>query len=595
MLLVALTLTTTNIVVNLDRPPAAHASSNSPAPVALGVAANFSILGASVTNNDTSSFEHDIGAAPGAIVGFPPGGTSGAIHSDDQTAINAVSAVSAAYSDAASRTSSGAIGGDLSARTLTPGVYASAAALSNTGTLTLDGQGSTDAIFIFQVEAALNLAAGAKIQLTNGATPTNVFWQVQGAVTIGAGATFSGMLLANAAITLGADDTLIGSALSRNGAITIDGGSVSTSPGFGGAGSAPTLIPLGTAGNFSLLGNSISNTAATHANLDVGVTPGAIIGFPPGTTSGAIHTDDSAASLAMNDFSSAYTAAATRSKTALIAGDLNGQTFTAGVYRAGAAVGVTGTVTLDGGGDPSSVFIFQIKAALGIAAGARIVLINDARPGNVFWQVVGAVTLGAGVHFTGTILGNAAISIGTGATLAGAALTQSGTITLNAIAATSSPGYSGALFNTISGASFPSAILTGLSTVLSSPARSQWTVTDTRMKPTAWDLIVTATTSISAAGTVDTTPRIFPVGSLTLLPGAVSARSGKTSAIHTQSVALSGHPQRIAWSDGSNGSYSFTPTFTLTVPANAYRSNFSGSITDAVSNPYVSTITVTIG
>lgn len=595
VILVTLGLTVTFAVGGSIRPPAADAGSTSPAPVALGSAGNFSVLGASVSNNDTSSFEHDIGASPGAIVGFPPGGTSGTIHSNDQAAMDGISAASAAYSDAAARTPTGTVSGDLSAITLTPGVYRAAAALSNTGTLTLDGQGNTNAVFIFQVDAAFSMAAGTKIQLINGVMATNVFWQVQGAVGIGADATFSGMLLANAAVSLGADDTLIGSVLSLNGAISIDGSSVSTSPGFNGAGSAPQLVALGTAGNFSLLGSSINNAGATHSNFDVGVTPGTITGFPPGTTSGTIHTDDSTAVQAMHDLSAAYTIAATRSRTALIAGDLNGQTFTAGVYRADAAVGVTGTITLDGAGDSSSVFIFQAKGALGIGAGVRIVLVNNAQPGNVFWQVAGAASVGSGAHFAGTILGNAAISIGTGATLAGAALTQNGEISLNVNSVTSAPGYSGALSSTISGARFSSVILTGLSATLSSPAQSQWTVTDTRMNPTAWDLIVTATMSTSAAGTIDSTPRMFPAGSLTLLPGVVTARSGNTSAIHSQSVVLSDQPHRIVWSDGSNGVFAFTPTFSLTVPANAYRSNFSGSVTEANSNPYVSTITVTIG
>ncbi|MBC7402854.1 MAG: DUF3494 domain-containing protein, partial [Microbacteriaceae bacterium] len=413
---------------------------------------------------------------------------------------------------------------------------------------------------------------------------------------IGANAVISGFFLANGAIGLGDGATLAGAALTQSGAVTTNGAWVSTSPGFGGAGSPPQLVPLGTAGNFSLLGSSITNTAATRVNLDVGATPGVITGFPsPGTTAGAIHANDAVASTAMSDLTAAYSAAAMRSKTKLISGDLNGLTFTAGVYRAGAAIGTTGTVTLDGGGDPTSVFIFQVRAALSFAAGVRIVLINNAQPGNVFWQVDGAVGIGANAQFTGTILGNGAISIGAGVTLSGAALTMAGAITLYDLVATTSPGYAGSLSATISDANFPPTFLPGVSTTLTTSSRSQWTVTDTRMTAVPWDLTVTATAFTSAAGTVETIPRTFAVGSLTLSPGPVIALSGDASNIHTQSVAPSTVPQRIAWSSGSTGTFAFTPTFTLLIPANAYRSNYSGSIADANLNPYSVTITETIG
>ena len=52
--------------------------------------------------------------------------------------------------------------------------------------MTLDGEGIPNAIFIFQVDAALNTAAASTIALVNGAPASNVFWQVNGAVGTGA-------------------------------------------------------------------------------------------------------------------------------------------------------------------------------------------------------------------------------------------------------------------------------------------------------------------------------------------------------------------------------------------------------------------------
>ena len=83
-----------------------------------------------------------------------------------------------------------------------------------TGTLTLDGQGDPNAVFIFQVDAALNTAAASHVTLINGATAGNVYWQALGAAGTGADSTFAGTVMSAGAITLGARSELIGRALS---------------------------------------------------------------------------------------------------------------------------------------------------------------------------------------------------------------------------------------------------------------------------------------------------------------------------------------------------------------------------------------------
>jgi hypothetical protein len=85
-------------------------------------------------------------------------------------------------------------------------------------------------VFIFQFGAAFNPAASSTINLVGGASATNVFWQVQGAVGIGALAAFSGTILTPAAITIGAGATLTGRALSTVGAITLSANTVMTPP-----------------------------------------------------------------------------------------------------------------------------------------------------------------------------------------------------------------------------------------------------------------------------------------------------------------------------------------------------------------------------
>ena len=53
------------------------------------------------------------------------------------------------------------------------------------------------------------------------------------------------------------------------------------------------------------------------------------------------------------------------------------------------------TMTLDGQGNPNSVFIFQFGAAFSTGASSIIKLVNDAQASNVFWVVTGAVSIGA--------------------------------------------------------------------------------------------------------------------------------------------------------------------------------------------------------
>ena len=110
----------------------------------------------------------------------------------------------AAYNEVAGRTGGAALAGDLNGLTLAPGLYSAAGAVANTGTVTLDGGGNPNAVFVFQVGGALNMAAGAQVTLTNGAQASNVFWQVNGAAAVGANAKFAGTLMALTAIAVGA-------------------------------------------------------------------------------------------------------------------------------------------------------------------------------------------------------------------------------------------------------------------------------------------------------------------------------------------------------------------------------------------------------
>jgi hypothetical protein len=196
---------------------------------------------------------------------------------------------------------------------------------------------------------------------------------------------------------------------------------------------AQAAVGLGTSAAYSVLGGqTVTNTGPTTLSGDLGVSPGtAITGFPPGTAFGATHAGDAPAAQAQSDLTSAYTDAAGRSPTANVTGDLVGRTLTAGVYSSSGPLSLSGTLTLDGQGDPSSVFIFQAASTLITASASHVSLINDAQPCNVFWQVGSSATLGTASSFVGTVMALTSISVTTSATVTGRALARNGQVSLD--------------------------------------------------------------------------------------------------------------------------------------------------------------------
>jgi hypothetical protein len=94
-------------------------------------------------------------------------------------------------------------------------------------------------------------------------------------------------------------------------------------------------------------------------------------------------------------------------------------------------LGITGTVTLDGGGDPNAVWIFQIASTLITASNSNVVLAGGASAHNIFWQVGSSATLGTGSTLNGSILALASVTLTTGATLNGRALASTAAVTLD--------------------------------------------------------------------------------------------------------------------------------------------------------------------
>ena len=194
-------------------------------PVNLGASSTYAILaGSTITNTGSSVIAGDIGLSPGtSITGFPPGvQSSGVTNVNNAAALSAQNALTAAYLDAQGRAPATSTVSDLGGSTLVPGIYKVPSSLAITGTLTLNGGGDSNAVFIFQVPSALTTASGSSVILENGASACNVFWQVTSSATLGSTSTFAGTLEAQTSITLNTGAAVSGRVLASTGAVTLD-------------------------------------------------------------------------------------------------------------------------------------------------------------------------------------------------------------------------------------------------------------------------------------------------------------------------------------------------------------------------------------
>ena len=130
-------------------------------------------------------------------------------------------------------------------------------------------------------------------------------------------------------------------------------------------------------------------------NGDLGVSPWTVITITADKVNGTIYAGGPVAAAAKADMTNAYnTALAQRPDTPLV-GDLGGMTLTPGLYSFGAAATLGGTPTLNGGGDPNAVFIFQIGSTITTAANSAVVLTGGAHACHVTWLIGSSATLGA--------------------------------------------------------------------------------------------------------------------------------------------------------------------------------------------------------
>lgn len=418
------------------------------APV-LGTAAKFALfttVGA-ITNTGISPITGDVGSNSGAGTGF--GNVNGVMHSGNGATLIGAADLATAYNQLNAAIPNFFVAplfgnGD----TLVPGVYSTSAVATLSGNLILDGQGDSNAVFIFKIQAAFSSTAAAKVKLINGAMACNVFWKVEGLVDLATGTYMRGTIVANnAAINFSALDTLEGRALSTTGAIALNGTMVYTPQGCGSPILwGPVMPNLLSAASFALFtsNGAMSNAGISNIVGDVGTNVGLTTGFNPLFVAGTIHPiPDGSTSAAAADLLNAS------SLMNIMPYDIellypaqfgNDLVLTPHTYLLNAATSLTGNIYLNAQGNPNAVFFIKIYGALSTSTFSHVILINGAQASNVFWLVAGAVSIDSYSEFNGSLVSiNGAISTFTGVAVNGRLLTTDGAFSTVAITATSFP------------------------------------------------------------------------------------------------------------------------------------------------------------
>lgn len=259
-------------------------------------AADFSVLGGSaVINTGATTIAQALGVSSGTALPDTAGANAivvgGSTHSHDAVADQAQLDLNGAYADAAGQTVATSRDAELGGGTLKGGIYkvVTTEDMELNGTLTLDGANNRDSTWVFQAGRDLVVGAEAKVVLTRGANPCNVYWQVSNAATLGTGSTLVGTIMADQQIAMQTDANLQGRLLARAGAVTLDH-NVITKPlcrpvgltgGTGGLGS-----PGGPGGSTG--GKDAGGASGTNGDTKGGTKGGVITGGT--TTTGGIAT-----------------------------------------------------------------------------------------------------------------------------------------------------------------------------------------------------------------------------------------------------------------------------------------------------------------
>ena len=191
--------------------------------LSMGTASTYGVLAQSAVTStvNASGISGTAGGDLGVSGGTAPSGTITLTGSTILVGAS-VAALTSSSNALADNRGGTSILAQLGGTTLTPGAYAGGA-LDLTGTLTLDAQNVSSAVFIIRASSSLTTATSSNVLLTNGAQACNVFWQIVTAATLGTSSTMVGHVIAGTSVSTGASTTVNGQLIANTGAVTLGG------------------------------------------------------------------------------------------------------------------------------------------------------------------------------------------------------------------------------------------------------------------------------------------------------------------------------------------------------------------------------------
>ncbi|MDD3875126.1 MAG: ice-binding family protein [Bacteroidales bacterium] len=325
------------------------------------------------------------------------------------------------------------------ADTLAPGIYKSSGLVSLVDVLAFDALGDTNACFFVHIDGSLYSNTNAQIVLLNGAKACNVFWKIEGPLSLADSTKIKGtVLVGNSNAFIGADVTIEGRVLSTAGEINIVSGLTVTNPDCGSCSfntfSPPYLGGLECFALFTSSGN-ISNTGVSIVDGKIGNNSnGTISGYDLSYVAGTIHNGPDVetfqADIALQSISNFLDSLPVNIH--LNKPDQFGKGFILRpcVYNLDSSTNLTDTIFFDALGNSNAVCVINIEGDFNVMPFSNVVLLNGANFDNIFWNIKnGHVSIRENSSFKGNIIAeNSTITINQNAVFQGRALTISGNI-----------------------------------------------------------------------------------------------------------------------------------------------------------------------
>lgn len=391
----------------------------------------------SVTNNGHSTVVGDIGTKSDSIKGFE--NVNGILHINDVASIGAAADLNLAYHGLTAQTATDTITATLgNGQTLGSGVHFINGDARLTGELRLDAKGNKNAVFLFHIKGDFNSSPFARIVLLNSARASNIFWSIDGTLTLASNTTFKGTAMADSKVVLNQGTKLEGRALSLSGAVTVHNNVWAiipvdlNSPLING----PLAPALGKTSCYALFtdNGTITNTGQTTVDGYVGTNSGTVTGFENSIHRDVANNSTAQASADLNDIYTYLNALKTDIVLPFPALLNSNLVLTPHVYGLNADAHLTDTLVLDALGNTNAVFVINITGKLTTAKSAYVLLQGGAKAQNVFWKTEGDVEINDNTHFVGTIVAhNGNVNLFNGGSLHGRAFAINGDINTYAI------------------------------------------------------------------------------------------------------------------------------------------------------------------